>query len=944
MAVSAVEADIVRTHSAPGAGDYTLPFFPDGTYRNDIKSPSEFLGFELGSWPMSQGDMLRYFTYLDETLTNVSLVTYATSYEGRSLFYLVVASPEHAANLDAIKGRTAQLADPRSLGDADAGKIIENHPVTAWMAYGIHGDELSSGDAAVQLAYQLAAGTDSTTSKILGNVIVCIDPAENPDGRQRWLKQLEIWNGTLPNPDAQSLHHAGVWPWGRGNHYLFDLNRDWFTHVHPETRGRVEAILTWNPQFLLDCHEMGALNSYLFSPPRAPFNPYMISQIYKWWGIFSKDQAAAFDRYGWSYYTREWNEELFPGYGSSWGIFIGAIGMLYEQAGVDGSQVKRRDGTTMTYRETVHHQFASSMANLKTAADNRRALLEDYYKEKKRAVGKEKGSQSSAAFVFPASANTSRLRRLGEVLERQRINVEEATEGFAIKRGRSSLGEEIRDQRVTAGALIVKVSQPQRHLIEAILHFETRIDSDFLAKERARLLKENDTELYDATAWSLPLAYNLECVLVESLGSVKTRPFEATSPVGRLIGERSEYGYVVDNADDRSFLVLARLFEKSYRVWAARKPFRVGDKVFGRGSLLIRSNGNPDLKEDDLVGIAEATGVDIYRVGTALGAELADLGGEEFVLLQQPRIGLIGGTTVSTYQFGSVWHLLDSRMGYRISTLEFPSISNMDLRKYNVLILPSASGESVFKRMLGESGLKNIETWVKAGGTLIAIDGATAFFADSALALSQVREKSQVLDKLSEYDNALAWLHDAEATSIDSIALWEGKAEAREKKPAPEAKVEPDLEAMRNRDDLASRLRPRGAILAANLDASHWISFGERSPVPLLVATGSAYLAKTHERSAEGLMDDAEARPTGVEAPARFAAAEKIRLSGLLWPEARERWSETIAVSRESVGHGQIILFAVQPNFRAYFHGGERLLLNAIFLGPGFGVRTPLGW
>jgi hypothetical protein len=182
-----------------------------------------------------------------------------------------------------------------------------------------------------------------------------------------------------------------VWPYGRGNHYLFDLNRDWFATVNPESRAKIKTILEWNPQFFTDCHEMGPLNTYLFSPPREPFNPFMISQIHKWWKVFAGDQAAWFDRYGWSYYTRDWNEEFYPGYGSSWGIYIGAIGMLYEQAGVDGSLVKRRDGTVMTFRESVHHQFTSSLANIVTVADNRQALLEDYYKEKKSAVGGKVG-------------------------------------------------------------------------------------------------------------------------------------------------------------------------------------------------------------------------------------------------------------------------------------------------------------------------------------------------------------------------------------------------------------------------------------------------------------------------------------------------------------------------------------------------------------------------
>ena len=115
---------------------------------------------------------------------------------------------------------------------------------------------------------------------------------------------------------------------------------------------------------------MGPYDTYLFSPPREPFNPFLPKETFKWWDQFAKDQAKVFDEKGWSYYTREWNEEMYPGYGSSWPMFLGAIGVLYEQAGVDGSRVKRPDGTVMTYRETVHHHFTSSMANLLTSAQN----------------------------------------------------------------------------------------------------------------------------------------------------------------------------------------------------------------------------------------------------------------------------------------------------------------------------------------------------------------------------------------------------------------------------------------------------------------------------------------------------------------------------------------------------------------------------------------------
>jgi hypothetical protein len=254
-----VDRQAMRIDPEPGTGSYTTPFWPDGTYRSDVRSPSDFLGFPIGSFPASHRDIVRYFEYLDQFPT-AELHTYAESYEGRKLVYLVVASEANAGRLPDIQNNCRKLADPRTLGSAKASDVIAATPAVAWMAYGIHGDELSSCDAALLLAYQMVAGTDAATQRILDDCVVVIDPVENPDGRTRWLTQLEQWNSVVAGHDVQSISHTGLWPYGRTNHYLFDLNRDWFALVHPETRGRTAAILEWMPHYLLDCHEMGPLD------------------------------------------------------------------------------------------------------------------------------------------------------------------------------------------------------------------------------------------------------------------------------------------------------------------------------------------------------------------------------------------------------------------------------------------------------------------------------------------------------------------------------------------------------------------------------------------------------------------------------------------------------------------------------------------------------------
>jgi hypothetical protein len=253
--------------------------------------------------------------------------------------------------------------------------------------------------------------------------------------------------------------------------------------------------------------------------------------------------------------------------------------------------------------------------------------------------------------------------------------------------------------------------------------------------------------------------------------------------------------------------------------------------------------------------------------------------------------------------------------------LDVVALGEVDLRKYNVLVLPSTwGGPDVYQRMLGKRGIEHLKTWIEAGGTLVTMGAASAFAADSSVALTSVREKGQVLKKLPGYDRALAYSKAAFSPVVDSVDVWDVKPLAEkkdEKKPGP-----PDLEAVKETDETARKLRPRGAILAVDLDEKHWLAFGVRSPVPILIDTDCVYLAKSP-----------------VQIAGKFAPRDRVRLSGLLWPEARERWSETAFAAREALGNGQVILFADTPNFRGYFHGGERLLLNAILLGPGFGTN-----
>ena len=915
------------------AGDGAIPFYPNGAYDPAVPSPDDVLGFPLGSRPVRYDEAVGYFKALAAATPRVRYFESGATHEGRAMCFAVVSAEENMARIETIQKDMARLADPRSCPPEDAEKIYGSTPAVVWMMYSIHGNEVSGTDASLQVAYQLAAGTDAVSEKNRRELIVGICPMQNPDGRERFLTHISQWNGRIPNSDYQSVQHLGVWPRGRTNHYLFDLNRDWFILANPESRARTAVLLDWHPQLVVDIHEMGSYDTYLFNPPREPINLHINESIRKWWRVFAKDQAQAFDRYGWSYYTREWLEDWYPGYTTSWSDCIGAIGILYEQAYTGGSMVKRPEGTVLTFRDAVHHQFTSSIANITTAAGNREALLSEYYAMKRKTIDGSRKADVQTYYIVPGR-NPDRARRLAERLLMQGIEIETAEEEFTVKNLRGWRESEPLTKTLPAGTYVIRLDQPLRPLAEAVLEFDPRLSTEFLTDEREDLEKGKGTRMYEVSAWSMLIAYDLEAYVSGRPPEVKTaRISRAEPPAGRVINPKPAFGFLIDYADDSAVDALVQLFEHDYRVRSGRKPFTVEGRSYSRGTLLVRLNENPPSLLDDITGIAEAAHATVYGVDTALSEEGPDLGGREFRLLEAPKIALLSGPSISSYSFGTLWYLLDYELGYRCSLLNYHDFGWTDLRKYNVLILPSAGGSGAYRAIFG-GNVRKLKDWVANGGTLIAVEGAAAFLADSTTAFSKVKLYRQSLGNLELFARAFERESSAGKTKIDSLAVWEGIVEKKDagKKEEKEEKAEKEKKKLtpEELEEIDTRQRlfyPQGTTLRAMLDEEHWLSFGLGGDVPAIVYSTFAFLSKEP-----------------VQTAARFSKAPKLRVSGLLWPEAKTRWEKTAYATREASGKGQIVLFAGQPNFRAYNYGTTRMLVNAVFLGPGFGAQKVVDW
>ena len=389
--------------SAPLYGQKAFEFWPGTTYDSKVPTVRQVLGYEPGDKVTNHAGLVKYMDALAAAVpTRIKVFEYGESWEGRKLIYAAIGSEANIRKLGEIKSGIQRIADPRKTPEAEARRLIAGLPAVVWLSYGVHGNEISSPDAALVTAYHLlAARNDKIVEDVLSKVVVLIDPTQNPDGRDRFVNYFEQTRGLVPDANPSAAEHNEPWPGGRSNHYLFDLNRDWIGLTQPEILSQVKTLREWLPVVYVDLHEMGANSTYFFTPESDPYNPNLTPNQRTSLTLFGKNNAKWFDKYGFDYFTREEYDAFYPGYGASWPFYYGALSMTYEQASVRGLVVRRSDETLLTFRDTVRHHFVASISTLETAAVNREKLLERFLPvprdgDRGRPEGADQGVHSAA--------------------------------------------------------------------------------------------------------------------------------------------------------------------------------------------------------------------------------------------------------------------------------------------------------------------------------------------------------------------------------------------------------------------------------------------------------------------------------------------------------------------------------------------------------------------
>jgi hypothetical protein len=357
---------------------FILFLFASLNLRAQLKSPYEFLGYNIGDRYTPHWKLVNYFNHAAANAGGMmKMVQYGETNEGRPLLLAFVSSASNISNLEPIRMNNLRLAN---MARDKAAAIEENAPAIVWLSYNVHGNETSSSEAAILTLYELLNPSNAKTKEWLKNTVVIIDPCVNPDGRDRYINWFNSVVGKNSNPLVISREHNEPWPGGRTNHYNFDLNRDWAWQTQVESQQRIKIYHEWMPQVHVDYHEQGINNPYYFAPAAEPFHEVITPWQRDFQRIIGKNHAKYFDSNGWLYFTKEEFDLFYPSYGDTWPIYNGAIGMTYEQAGhsTSGIAVINAERDTLTLYDRAIHHYTTSISTIEVASQNATRLVKEF--------------------------------------------------------------------------------------------------------------------------------------------------------------------------------------------------------------------------------------------------------------------------------------------------------------------------------------------------------------------------------------------------------------------------------------------------------------------------------------------------------------------------------------------------------------------------------------
>tara|TARA_B100000963_G_scaffold181843_1_gene158112 strand:- start:5874 stop:8390 length:2517 start_codon:yes stop_codon:yes gene_type:complete len=673
---------------------------------SQLKSPETFFGYELGTYFNLHHQLLNYFSHIEKNSESLKIIPYGKSNEGRELQLIFISNPKNLDNLEEI--RLSHLQNSGSI----KGPKNENKSIV-WLSYNIHGNESSSSEASMKTAYDLI----TKHTKWLSDTIVIIDPCVNPDGRDRYVNFYKQ-NRSIPyDKNQNSIEHDEPWHNGRTNHYAFDLNRDWAWVTQTETKNRIRKFNDWLPHIHVDFHEQGINSPYYFAPAVEPYHEVVSNFQREFQEIIGRNHANYFDEKGWLYFTKEKFDLLYPSYGDTYPMFLGSIGMTYEQAGggIAGLGVRNDENIEVTLKDRIEHHHVTGLSTVEMAAKFRILLNKNYQSFFDNRNFKYKN--------FVLEGNQNKINSLAEFFKKHNIISKKLSENTSI-RGFDYQMQKNKSTEFSKNSLVIPTNQVKGKLVEILLEPNTKL---------------NDSLTYDITAWSLAFAYGLKTIATTQ--ELKANPFEFLNN-SEIVLEENKYGFgfVCKSLDDIKFL--SDLIKSGIKIRYNTLPLTNSKIDWDVGSIFILKADNLDNKQylTKLKEIVDQHKIILHNIYTGYSEKGPDMGSDEIKLIKIPRVGLLRSKNSSLHNYGELWHFFEQELKYPLLRINEKKLLSV-LPEIDVLILPSGDYPSFENFTNG----KKIEEWIHDGGKLIALAGALNIFADTEkFSLKKKNPKNQI--------------------------------------------------------------------------------------------------------------------------------------------------------------------------------------------------------
>ena len=876
-------------HSAFPAAAQEPPLWPGAKYDPAIPTIKSVLGHDHGEVITPPEGVAQYLQALQKAApTRSRLIEYARSWEGRPLWLFVIGSADRIAKLEQVKADLQRFGDPRRQQGGDAERLVKELPVVVWLIHGVHGNEISSADAALLEAYHLlAAQGDAGVDLVLRDALVLIDPMQNPDGRARFISTNLQGRAANADPAPYSAEHDEPWPGGRSNHYLFDMNRDWFAQSQPETRGRIKIGLEYLPQITVDLHEQGGDNAYYFSPPAEAINPHVTRSQIAAWDLLGRANAARFDERGWAYYIREVYDAFYPGYGDSWPTFQGSIGNTYEQASARGLAFARSDGDTLTYRDGVMHHFNAAIVTAVTAARNRERFMRDYLEYRRSAIAEGEKGPIREYLIVPGQ-DISRAELLARNL---------ATQGIEVRRAEEPV--KLASRTIPAGAFIVSNAQPTARMIRNLLDARTEQSAEFIKKQEERRKMRLNDQIYDITAWNLPMLFDVETVTSPTAITVKTTlvPSQYDAPFPSRPLAAAKVGYLMPWGS-AAVALSAEAMKQGIRIRSVGGAFTLNGRRYPIGTAFIRNSENPADLTARLTALIVRHGAEVVPIDSTWVDDGTSLGSNDVAPLKTPRVLQVWDTPTQSLSAGWMRYALERRFGVSPTAVRAGSLARANFNDYDVIVLPSGN----YGGSINEALLVRIKDWLRSGGTLVTIAEASRWATGGTVGLLD----TTTLLKDGRPDTPPPTGSTGSSASSSSTAPKPGEAFDYDKA------IQPDRERPASQP---------GAILRVTLDTNHWLTAGHDADAQVMIE-GNRVFAPIKLNSGRNV--------------GTYATKDKLIASGLIWPDAQDILVQKAFLMHQPFGQGHVIAFAEEPNYRAFTEATMLLFMNAVLLGPGY--------